>query len=608
MKISSTPMGKGRSAFGVRWFCAGVFAIASVVNWARAEGILQAIPTEAVCVISIHDIESTNTRLSAMFKGLAPGKESLPLADLETTLGFSPGTVDLSRPIHLIFLHPAELTEFFNSDGLGANDAPFPVVAFTPKPGSGLEVEESKKGRIQPREGIWSNYYSLSKDNCTFVANRRKPLRILTRLSPRFSLEQSLDPVARRLIETSDVCIHFQMAGWRDRFSPSVNMAANLILLGVRAQQTPANQAESEHMFKWFVEGGTDAINQMDTLTLALQLDGPVVRLFHHHSFDRNQWVAAYLKNVSRHGDQPFAVLPDRPFLAVGYYDWKCAYENSLASHMNERLFALPGMRKRFTPEQLKKLAEVNKSCANRLRVGDFLFTNPTGGLMPFEILGSTTTDNAYAMLDDYQSLHEDTGDAWTALMTGGLGGGGTFKKETREGVEFRKMSFDDQKIPDAMINEIKRAYGEKVAFEIAAAGKSHLAYSFAQPPSGIMDIIKCQQGAPSIGQNAGVQRIRQALPADSNIVLITDLGRLIQGAGALANWSGGEDTGDLPMATDKKEAPPPPKADVIEGALLGWSCSVRNNTISCQFAMEGDRLRSLLMSLQKGPKAKPHR
>lgn len=574
----------------------------------RADDVLRHVPHDAAGLVSCRNIRELDDQLSKLLKAVKPEFDGLPLADLETTLGFAPGTVDLERRITAIFLHADELSQFMTSEGMGGSDEPFPVIAFSPIRPDQFSIETGStesSHRIHKRHGIWGNYYFFTHDKTVFVANRRKSLRLLSRLAESDALAGRLDVQAREVFAKSDVFSHFAMAAWRDRMNPYVSMIGNMVQLGIIAQQSPENIKETDAMLKWIIDGAKDAFNQMDSVMVAAQLEGPRIRLFHLHRFDRNRWLSGYLKSVTRSGDEPFQILPDRPFLALGFHDWVCPDDQSLSKIMNERLFSLPGMQKKISKARRDKLTEATRRCARDLHVADYLFCNPTGDLMPFEVFGSYTTRNPGEMLEILEMTHEDSSEAWSILMSGSLGGNGKFSQKSNEGFDYREMRFDQPGMPESLIREVKQAYGEKVCMQLASIGKRHVAYSIAQPPAGVVTLLNATKEGRTIKTNPSIRSLCETMPKDANVMLIVNLGRLVQGAQSLRGWSNGDgspsDQFPSRLATERSDLGKG-KSESQVGPLLGWSCQAGDGSLNCQFVIDGPELATLLTGLAVRP------
>ncbi|MBX3395093.1 MAG: hypothetical protein KF841_06960 [Phycisphaerae bacterium] len=559
---------------------------------AASERAIERVPMDAVGVLTFKNLEASDGRLTKLIQTLNPRFEGLPLADLEATLGFAPGTIDLSKRLTLIFLHPDEVTEF--TQGTGINDvAPFPVIAFTPKQTDGSAgFEDSPDRRIRSRQGTWCEYSYFVDDNTVFVSNRRRALRTILRTDKAQSLAAQLNVETRAVWDSCDLAAHIPMSPWRNRIAPYVAMAGNLIKLGAMAQQVPERMDEYQRILNWLVGSSTDVINQVSATTIAVQLDGEHVRLHHLHEFDRNRWFADYLANVRRGGGRAFAAFPDRPFLVVGYSDWRCPPQDSMTHRVMEQVVELPSVKRRFSEKTRSQLLEASLQSVDRLSFAEFMVCNTSPSLMPFEIYGSYLTANPSEAMETYIALYQHSNELLSFVSAGGPGFPGQFTRIRVNGIDIREMKFDEAGAPEHLIQQVKQAYGESVVFQLATDGKDHLIYSIGRPESGVHKLIEARSSGRSIEKNPRVDEVRRLLPADSNVLIITDLGRLIESARTFVGMPPHADI----EASSRKDAPPtadkhPNSPETPASLLAGWSCAARKNVLCGQLVIRADAL-----------------
>ncbi len=570
----------------VFWMLLGIAVSISSLG-ARAEDVLRSTPRNVAGLLTFRSIQNSDAQLRDVIRQIIPDYEGLPLSDLETTLGFVPGTIDLTKRISIVFLQPDELTEFIVSPGLGSSTTAYPVVSFTPLQMADFLADGAAENRIHSSSGPWCRYYYFVRDGQVFVSNQRRPLRVLARVHPRESLFDALSSEQREACERSDFFLHIPMAAWRERISPFIAVAGSLVELGAAAQLTPDEVQQTRSFREWMIKGAEDAVQQMMHMSFALRFDGPTIRLQHIHAFDRNRWMADYLKSVRRSGDVPWKALPDRPFLAMGYMDWICPPDKSMSYIMLDKLLSDERISAQYGPDMANKLLAATLSCSREFRLSDFMFCGPENGLMPFEVFGSyTTSGDAAKMVELYQFTQENSGEAWSSLFSG-MGKGGRFRKVVRDGAEIREMRFDEPGMAVAMVESIKEAYGPDVRLQLAAAGDRHVVYALTQSPSRVTELIRCVSSEKGIANNSAVRAMRSAMPEDANVVVLCDLNRLV--AAATENLSGQiQNTGQNQIA--RKVA----QGDRRGGPLFGWSCKVTNNLLDCQLTIDARDLAKL--------------
>lgn len=587
---SSAAIASARSAFS-RIAPAILFVLGLHVT-AASERAIERVPVDAVGVLTFKNLSASDAQLTTLVRTANPDYEGLPLADLEATLGFAPGTIDLSKRLTVIFLHPDEVTEF--TQGTGINDsAPFPVIAFTPKRGDDFApLADAPDRRIRSRQGTWCEYSYFVDDNTVFVSNRRRALRNILRTAPAQSLAAQFNPETRALWDSCDLTAHIPMGPWRNRIAPYVAMAGNLVKLGVMVQQSPDRLDEYQRILNWLVGSATDVINQVSATTIAVQLDGENFRLHHLHEFDRNRWFADYLANIKRGGGQAFSAFPDQPFLVMGYSDWRCPPKESMTHRMMEQVVELPSVKRKYSEAARSKLLESSLQSVERLSFAEFMICNTSPSLMPFEIYGSYLTANPNEAMETYIALYQYSNEMLSFMSPGGPGFPGRFMKIRVNGIDINEMRFDEAGMPDNMIQQVKQAYGESAVFQLATDGKDHLVYSIGQPTTGVAKLIEARSNGRSIEQNARVTAFRRLLPADSNVMIIADLGRMIESARAFVGIAAHASTepaakdDSLSGSKDRPNLPVTPHS-----SLIGWSCSARKNVLCGQLVIRADEL-----------------
>lgn len=554
---------------------------------ARAGDVIHSTPRNAAGLLTFRSIQNSDAQLKNVIRQLIPQYEGLPLSDLETTLGFVPGTIDLTKRVSIVFLQPDELTEFIVSPGLGSSTAAYPVVAFTPLQMADFMANGAAENRIHSSSGPWCRYYYFVRDGQVYVSNQRRPLRVLIRVHPRDSLSDAMSDEQLEAYQRGDFFLHMPMAAWRERISPFLAVAGSLVELGAAVQLTPEEVQQTRSFREWMIKGVEDAVQQMMHMSISLRFDGPTIRLQHIHAFDQNRWVARYLRSVRRSGDAPFKALPDRPFLALGYMDWMCPPDTALSYVMLEKLLSDDRISAQYSPDMAKKLLAATLSFYRDFRLSDVMFCGPENGLMPFEVFGSYTTNgDAAKMVELYQFTQENSGEAWSSLFSG-VGKGGRFRKVIRDGVEVSEMRFDEPGMDAAMVESIKEAYGPDVRLQLATAGDQHVVYAFTQSPSEITELIRCVSTGKGVAHNSAVLAMRSAMPDDANVVVMCDLNRLV--AAATENLSG-----QVPSNNHKETGRTVAHNQRRDGPLLGWSCKVTNNLLDCQFTMDAQDLAKL--------------
>lgn len=584
-----------------------------------AADALQLVPGDVAGVVVFRNVTATSEKLTEFVRRIHPGYEGLDFSVVsEKTLGLAPGTIDTSKPIVVIVSKPEGLHNFLKRRGLNEKGASYPVIAFTPKqPAKLLKELRNRENRARRLEGPRGNYYLLMRDGIAFFSPKRKALRILRHVEPESSIAAAMGEDAMSICKQSDVFLHVPLARWREKISPYVWMVSSLIKLGITAQQEPAEQETTMAMVNWFVDGARGAVDQMETLTLALEFDGETFALAHRFTFERCGGFAEYISQVRRSGLDLWKPLPDRPFVVLGVFDWQCPPATSLICRLNRYFWNTEYARKTVSDRKCKELLASAESCYGGMKGTQFIVTPPPDETHPVQVYGGYAADDPAASFKQYCYIQKNSQKALAGLIPGGAGFTGDFKKRQHQGVEYLELEFKLDDVPEMMRRSMVGIYGEGARVQHAVAGKHEVVYSVAQPPWGVLDQIKAMKTGRNAGKNPVVRRIRRLLPAEAQAIVILDIRRLF---GLVPHFTQAMNPGrssELGESRRKareavrrraqegeaeKEASqvkPLRRAATASGALpsdrpgplLGWSCLARDNTLDCRLVIEADDL-----------------
>lgn len=567
---------------------------------ARAADALKLVPADSAAVLSIRNPLLADEHITTLIRKLKPEFDGLPLADLETTIGFPPGTIDLSKPVVFVFRRPDDLPRFLGSEGIGADQSQTAVI-FTPKSLARFQgTGKSQRNSICDGNGVWSPFKFVVCDDLVCVAKLSKTLRPMTRVRERNSLDSQLNPVCKKLFESSDVTLHFVMSEWKEKINPATLIIANLLKLSIMSKQTPESLAQSQEIVSWFLDGGRDAIDQIQGTTLALQTDGKSVTLRHAHSFESGRWMAQYLAKVGRSGKPPLQTLPDRPFMFAGYSDWKVPPEASLTVKSTELLMKMNQDAVRLTEDQRRQLTQASKECARDLLTGDYMLCSQSNNLLPLNFYGSYAANDATGLMAAYERLQKHSGELWAGFAGGAVPSANDFEDAQVNGLRVRRIKIVADAMPEQLKQQVSLAYGPDARLEIAVLDDHHIGYSIGQPPVSVAEMKSAASTGQNLCQNPMVKHTLSLLPADANIALMVDLDSTLKNILAFSKWPGGAMGSEMPpgplvrAASDRSEPhlPSPP-------AMLAWSCRVDAGALDCQFSMDGRSLAAFLKSLK---------
>ncbi len=567
---------------------------------ARAGDILTHVPSDTAGLISIRNLAELAGKLSGFSKRLDPGATGLDIAEIEMLFGLEPRTIDASRPIHVLLRRPGDLLTFFHSGGLGEGDDPFPIVAFTAKnPADFAGALGACPDAEQRRAGPFGDYWVLRRDDLVFVSEKLRPLRHVRGTTPDRSLAATIDARSRALSEESDVFIYLPMDRWRARISPFVLIAVNVMKMKMTADQSAEECRQMEPLLSWSLGGLQRLIDEMQSISVGLDFDGTTFRLTHAHAYRPDGAVAAYLRQVRRI-DQPLGQsLPDRPFFALGLIQWRIPVELSVTKRLCDAYFAAdcPGAK---SDQQIRqRLRESMLFCADQLQGMEFMLTSPPGRLLPAQVLGSDVVADAPAALDKYRFVQENAGELMSAMVCGGAGSFGTFKAARCGDDHYLELDLTKVDLPESSRRQMCEFYGQGVRYQQGAAGRHHLAYALAAPPGGVGEVFETLRSGRNISKNPEVARIRSRLPQDAHAVVIVDIGRVLRLVPYLAE-------GLRQNADEHRPDPANCLPNTGPGPLIGWSCTVAGDAISCRLAVDAADVAALVETVSGGPSVDP--
>lgn len=562
--------------------------IVSVTLPLLASDALEMTPRDVAGVVSFRGISPSSQRFTALLQRINPDAKAFSFDGLDAKLGLAPGSVDLDKPIHVIFLRPEELDGLLARTGVSHTEGPYPVIAFVPKADSALSRKASGQpnriGRIQQND---EKYYFLMRDGILFVANKSKSLRSFLTIEGKGSLHFGLDSDTRSIYEQSDVFVHLPLAPWRNRLNPYVMLASNIVKLGVASGgATKAGRSgETQAVMSWFVDGTRGLIDEMDTFTLAASFDGKTFRLDHHHTFDRNGWVSDYLSEGSRSNESLFAGLPNQPFLVVAAFNWRCPGKNTMTGRFNKFVMGIDSITARISKETREKLLEHTYKCYGDMNGTYFMLTSPPGNFRPLQAVGGFWADDPETMLKNYRFVQDNTCEAMGALMPGGSCVG-RLKEQKSKDLTFFETVVNRNDLPLEVSKQIEAIYGKDARFQEAVGGKKSVIYTVSETPWGVEYQIRKLKAGETLDKNDDVKAIRKLLHRRPDGVAIVNVGRMVATLPYLMELSA---AAVAAQGIEVHSSPLDSEHEKNATALLGWSCRLRENSLSGRCCMEAD-------------------
>lgn len=554
-----------------------------------AADALQFVPSDVAGVLTLRNVAASSIAFVDFARRLDADSPGFDLAEFEMAIGFEPGTVDLSQPIHVVLSRPEELGAFLRSEPPDTGAEPYPLIAFIPKdPVAFLARVGGRENRPVAQAGPYGAYHLMMRDGIAFVCEQPKSLHRVKRVVPERSLAASLSRDIAAMNAQSDIALHLRMERWREKINPFVMLAGHLLRLSVAVEQEPARREQVSALVGWLADGFSEALEQLDTLTLSLAFDGETFRLAHHLGFRKGEWFADYLASVRRTGVDLFRGLPDQPFFMAGVFDWKCPPDGSFNCRFSQFLYGMDTVRASIPSELRAKLLETTVECTAGLNGTQFMLTSPPGKMQPMQVLTGYSVDDAKGVFKRYRFIQENSAELMAAFMPGGVASRmGGFKECRQDGITFVRLPLDIAASPADVGGPIAAVYGKGAELQQAILDDRQIVFSIAQAPHGVVELIRRLRNGDTLGKNERVHRIRSRLPADTNAIVLIDAGRLVTAVPLMAQMTlTGRRHGWRPQVGASQDAE---QAAQRVGPLMAWGCRVRPTALDCQVVMDAE-------------------
>jgi len=572
-----------------------VVAMAAAAGPSIAADALRYVPSDVAGVLTLSNVGVSSRALVGFARRLNQDSRGFDLADFEMAIGFQPGTLDLSQPIHIILSKPEELGAFLRGEDSDTGSGQCPLIAFVPKdPAAFMAKVGGRENRPRLQEGPFGSYHLLMRDGIAFVCEQSKWLHRVKRVAPERSLAASLPSECAAMDARGDIVLHLRMDRWRKKISPFVMLAGNLIKLSIASEQEPARREQIGALIGWLADGFSEALQQLDTITLSLAFDGKTFRIGHHLAFRRGAWFANYLGNVRRTGVDLFRGLPDQPFYMAGVFDWKCPPGKSFNCRFSRFFYGLDSVKGTIPRDLRTKLVDTAMECAAGLNGTQFMLTSPPGKMAPMQVLTGYAVDDAQAVFKSYRFIQENAAELMTSFIPGGAACSmGGFEEYRREGVRYVQLQLDAPGSPEPVGEQIAVVYGKGALLQQAILDDKQILFTVAQAPFGVVDLTRRLKAGPTLDKNEYVRRIRSRLAADANAIVLIDVGRLAAAVPLMAK-----------MSITGRRRGWDPQVKTVEnagrvGPLLAWTCRVRPTALDCQLVMDADDVLAMIRVLK---------
>ncbi|MFQ5501532.1 MAG: hypothetical protein ACE5EQ_04435 [Phycisphaerae bacterium] len=582
-----------RSATQTGLWVLAVWLLGSNPGLLHAGDVLRKVPADVAGVIRIHNLKEINDRLGGFIRQFQPKYDGYDPDEFEVTIGQTPGTVDTTREIHIIFLRSESVPTFLMSDSMVDARKPYPVIAFHPKPTSDLSKSAGEGGsRIRRRQGPFGSYYLLVHDGVAFVCNKKKPLRDILQVQPEASLATSLCEDEKSIFAHNDLAVHIPLSRWRESIKTYTLLLTNIIRFGIAAQIDPQQMDKTQAVMDWLINGVREGMDQMQSFTIALNFDGETFRVDHYHTFESNGWVSGYLNKITRSDIDLWSGFPDQPFLLLGSINWRCPAENSFTCRMTRMLMNTDSIRKSISPAKREKLLDYMDGYISKIKCNEFMLTSPPGKSHPIRVLGLICAEDASSFMKEYSYIQKQSSKLITAFMPGCSSLGMKIKKTSQDGIPCMEMKLTGGDMSDVMCQQIALVYGADARVQQAAISNHQVAYVMGEPPFNVTCLSNTFKSGKHIGKNPAIRRIERRLCKKPNIIVIGDvsglMGSFIPMQRAAIGWTAAKGQTVIGEASQSE-------IHLAKSALFGWSCRVRPNALQGRWVMSASDMREVI-------------
>lgn len=536
---------------------------------------LTLVPSDVAGVVVFRDLKASAKKINPFLKQISDDFEGLDPDELGQAFNIKPENWDASAQVMIVLTKPE-----FARDSL--------VVGFKPAEGSELLVRLSRSGRkIWKREGPNGEISLTFRDGWAFAGKSTKALRSIRSRSGARSFAGVLDEQEKALLSKSDAFARLDFARWREKISPLVMLSLGMMKLGVAAE-TPGDNGACA-MMDWLSGGIRAFVDQMESTSVAFSFDRETIRLDHHHRFTSGQSVANYLATMKPGKEDLLDLLPDRRFLMLCAANWHCSQGPCLTVSLSRHVMELETVVSRTPEETRQKLTRELNECYGEMRGSAFMVTSRPGQVLPLQLIGGYSVKNPAQALQQLCFIQENAGEAMSSMLPGS-GCTGKFVRRRQGDVDFMEMSLATKDLSKEMREELNKVYGENVRYQQAAGGPDRVVYTFAGPPTSVVDFIGDKAGQ-RVNANPAVRRIVDRLPSRPHMLIVFDME---QALAAVPYLAGSKTT--APSA----EKPAPSVSERPSRGLIGWAAVVRPTSISGHFAMDAqDAIESFKLAQQ---------
>ncbi|HKQ49565.1 MAG TPA: hypothetical protein VJZ71_15945 [Phycisphaerae bacterium] len=529
----------------------------------RAADPLLYVPADVAGVIVFRDLDAAARKINPFLKQINPDHAGLDVPEVGLGLNLPCGQWDTSAPVVVVFARPE-----FSRESM--------IVAFRPAKGSTL-LEPVRPGskRVRKCEGPEGETFMALRGGTAFVGRSLKCVRMIPQGPQEKSILSVLTDDEKAMLARSDAFVRVDLNRWRDKLTPFVVLGLGLMKLSVAAQTQDGQDAAA--VVEWLAGGARSFIDQMESASFSFSFDRETIRLDHHHQFAPGRSVAQYLSQVQRGEDDVLAMIPNRPFLMFAASNWRSAKGRCLTASLSKRILEMESVAKKIPAETRRRLITQMDECYGQVRGSAFMVAAQPGRPLPLELMGGYAVEDSASALKQLCFLHENSNEAMSAILPGAHCSG-KFKPRHDRGVDLMELNFEPGQTPREIRVELCKVYGPKVRYQQAAAGPHRVLYTFAEPPTNVIDRVK-NLAEDRVDKDPAVQRILSRLPAKPHLAIVFDLENTLAAVPYLASEHCEAKSGETPTPAAASIAP--------SQGLIGWAAIVRPSSICGQLAMD---------------------
>ncbi len=557
----------------------------SLVTPIMAGDPLTVIPSDVYGVLAVRHPDQVRAKLDELIKSQDRDYRGSDWSAVAEALDLSPEIVNWSQPVVFVLTQPnfgfVGETEFSDSSA---------VLAFSPADAGWYDSlnGEQQAGGIKRITLSDRRYYAIRREDVVLLGGRRKAMRMLRASVPATdSLFHALDDEQKALYARSDLFVHLPMRGWRERIAFLSLLAANMVKLGMVVEQDAQVLEMGRSVLDWGMAGFGQIIEQMDSLSLGVSLSEGAFRLRHYHRFTPKGSVANYLRQVAQSKDDLWAALPDRPFYALGVFNWQTPPEASVAAGFTQHLYDSEILIANSPPALRKELRDKTIAFYGQTTGSYFLVTSPENNLLPAQLFGGYCVRDAQQGLEQLRFIQQNTGESFSGFLAGGHTG--KLERRMLDGQEYFELAMNAREADPALRRQMESLYGAELILQDAVIGPHHVVYSLSAPPGLVPEAIRAKAKGNRLESNRSVLEIRSLLPDKPHGLVVVDLGRFLSVLPMLTKLTltmGGAVAPRPPDAPGPQTRPAVESAGARSGPMLGWACVVHPTALSGHLAI----------------------